>query len=88
VLANASDALRCCLGEDDADVAVGAADRSSADAGELLAADAGGGFAVDQNRFVVEVGELPAARGRDRRAALVARLDALCRRRTWSRSRS
>ena len=77
VLANARDALGGRVGQDDADVAVAAADRSGADARELLAAHAGGGFAVDHERLVVEIGELPAARGRDRVAALVARLDAL-----------
>ena len=77
VLTNARDALGGRVRKYDADIAVAAADRGCADPGELLAADAHGGFAVDHESLVVEVRELPAPRGLDRRAALVARLDAL-----------
>jgi hypothetical protein len=77
VLTDARDALGSRVGEDNADAAVVAADRRSADACKLFAAHPDGGFVVDYERFVVEVGELPASRGGDRLAALVARLDAL-----------
>src|SRR5437660_1736379 len=77
VFARARSALGGRVRKYDADIAVAAADRGCADPGGLLAADAHGGFAVDHESLVVEVRELPAPRGLDRRAALVARLDAL-----------
>src|SRR5947209_2570510 len=77
VLPDARDALGGRVGKDDADTAVAAADRRGADPCKLFAADAGGGIGVDHEGLVLEVGELPAPGGLDRRAALVAGLDAL-----------
>ncbi len=72
MLAHGGNALGRGFGDDDADDAVVAADGSCADARKLVAPDARGGLAVEHERRIIEVAELPAASRLHRCTVLIA----------------